>query len=259
MESFCRSKKLSIFSEIEEAPQPEGRRGAQTTYADDDLQESESEDEDFVFKEVSDVEEEFDSQYTSSEDEGGEGGEKKKRRKHSSDQESGSGSGSDEEEVEPETSTASKEEKKEKKKSSKAAAEPKKKKQKKEGPKRSLTSFLYYSMEKRPEIKERNPEMGIGDISKEIGVMWKAASSSEKEKFEEMAARDKERYNRELKEFQRTGILPGGSAAASSSKDASSSKPASSASVAVAKKSSPSNKGKVKSEEYIRDSDDDDF
>jgi hypothetical protein len=247
LENFCRSKKLSIYSEIDDISQQEGRRGQSTNYEDDLLQESESEDEDFVAKEVSDVDEEFDSEFSSSDDEGGE--EKTKRRKDSSDQESGSASEDENETAAPELSaTLSKKVKKTKPSSQ---GEPKKKKQKKEGPKRPLTSFLYFSMDKRAQIKEKNPEMGLGDISKELGVMWKAVSADEKEKYEKMALKDKERYSRELKDFQRTGVLPGGSAVSTSKL----SKP----STEATKKVDPIAKAKVKSEEFIRDSDEDDF
>lgn len=173
----------------------DGRRKTITDYQ-DDLQGSESEDDDFVAKEDSDVDEEFNSDYSSEE----EGGEKKEGDKRERTSEAGSEPESDGD-AEPVEKVA---------KSSKAdKGEPKKKKAKKEGPKRPLTSFLYYSMAKRVAIKDANPSFSLGEISKELGVMWKSAGSEDKAEFEELARIDKERYAGELKIFQDTGVLPG--------------------------------------------------
>ena len=48
-----------------------------------------------------------------------------------------------------------------------------------------------------PQVKEKNPEFKMGDIAKELGAMWRALSAEEKEPYEEMARKDKERYEKE--------------------------------------------------------------
>lgn len=270
LEQFCRSKKLSIHSEIEEVVNTDDRRNRGPTggYL-DDLEGSESEDDDFVAKEESDVDEEFDSDYSSEEEGGGgeEGGEKKKKRADSSDDEGGSGEEEDEE-MQPAGEPKAKSKKTKAPVTGKSKdGEPKKKKQKKEGPKRPSSSYIYFSNAKRGQVKEKNPSLSIGDIAKELGAMWKTVSPDEKEIYENMAARDKERYERELKEFKKTGVLPASSKPSSSSAGPSSSKavkPSSSSAPAgpsssKAVKPSPSKKTEHKSEEYVVDSDEDDF
>ena len=50
-------------------------------------------------------------------------------------------------------------------------------------PKRSKNAFMLFSAAKRAEIKEANPDMKSTDISKELGLLWKALSDDEKKTF----------------------------------------------------------------------------
>ncbi|KIY91530.1 hypothetical protein MNEG_16434 [Monoraphidium neglectum] len=83
------------------------------------------------------------------------------------------------------------------KKAAKPKAEKKEKPAKKgkdpNAPKRPTGSYMYFSADKRGEVKEKNPSYAMGDIAKELGAMWKALSDEEKAKYEEMAKKDKER------------------------------------------------------------------
>ena len=253
LEEYCRSKKLSVSSEIEDFKisykEGDGRRKTIADYQ-DDLMGSESEDEDFQVKgDVSDVDEEFDTDFsTDEEDENGNVIEKKKKRERESD-----GSGGESSEAE---AVAESKPKKKASASNSAQASPKpKKKKKKEGPKRALTSFLYFSNAKRGEIKARHPEYSIGDIAKELGVMWKTATAEDKEPFEAMAAEDKLRYQRELDEFKKTGILPSSAKPVSTG----SSSLAKLAKVKAEKQAEAGGKKPELSKEFVGDSDEDDF
>jgi structure-specific recognition protein 1 len=254
LEEYCRLKKLSVSSEIEDFKvsykEGDGRRKTIADYQ-DDLMGSESEDEDFQMKgDVSDVDEEFDTDFsTDEEDENGNVIEKKKKRERESD-----GGESSENDVESET--------KPKKKASVSAAasvpsSPKpKKKKKKEGPKRALTSFIYFSNAKRGEIKAQHPEFSIGDVAKELGLLWKAVTPQDKEPYEAMAREDKLRYQRELEEFKKTGILPANNRTSSKSAGSSSGQIA-----ALKVKDEKDTIGKKSdlSKEFVGDSDEDDF
>ena len=70
-------------------------------------------------------------------------------------------------------------------------------------PKRAMSSFMFYSNEVRGHVSSQNPSMKLTDVSKEIGRRWKEMDSSEKLKYETLAADDKERYKREKSDFDK--------------------------------------------------------
>lgn len=75
---------------------------------------------------------------------------------------------------------------------------PKKDKNK---PKRGLTAFMYFSQERRKEIKNSEPNISFGDVAKKIGVEWKKLNDSKKSKFEKMAVKDKARYLKQMESY----------------------------------------------------------
>lgn len=78
-----------------------------------------------------------------------------------------------------------------------------KKKKDPNAPKRPMTAFLYFSQEKRAEVKEANPEMKGTEFSVELGRMWKEdyADEGSRKKWVNAAAKDKARYDEEMKEY----------------------------------------------------------
>jgi hypothetical protein len=70
-------------------------------------------------------------------------------------------------------------------------------------PKRPMTAFLLFSMEKREEVKADNPELKGTDISKELGRMWKDdfADKESRAKWVDQAEKEKERYKKEMEAF----------------------------------------------------------
>jgi histone H3/H4 len=64
--------------------------------------------------------------------------------------------------------------------------------------KKPTSAFMYFSKAKRPDVVAKNPEMKFADIGRELGKMWKAASTAEKAPFEKEANKDRERYNKEV-------------------------------------------------------------
>ena len=68
------------------------------------------------------------------------------------------------------------------------------KKKQKTGPKRATTAYFYYAGEMRERVKAENPDLKITEMAKVIGAKWKALSDDEKQKYNDMAEKDKERY-----------------------------------------------------------------
>merc|ERR1739845_164716 len=64
-------------------------------------------------------------------------------------------------------------------------------------PKRAMSSFMFFSKEVRSIIREENPDATFGDIGKLVGKAFKNLRAEEKEKFEIMANKDRERYKEE--------------------------------------------------------------
>ena len=49
------------------------------------------------------------------------------------------------------------------------------------------TAYNYFVIEKRNQVKEEHPDWKFGDISREVGRMWKELSPEEREPYEKMA------------------------------------------------------------------------
>ena len=62
---------------------------------------------------------------------------------------------------------------------------------------------MYFSKHHRTLLKRENASLTFGDLGKTVGAMWKAASPAEKKPFEDLAARDRARYARELEGYKR--------------------------------------------------------
>jgi HMG (high mobility group) box len=69
-------------------------------------------------------------------------------------------------------------------------------------PKKPLTSFMLFSNEVRSQIKKENPDMTFGELGKKIGELFRALSNEKKQKYEDMAKREKERYKKALMEYE---------------------------------------------------------
>jgi len=65
-------------------------------------------------------------------------------------------------------------------------------------PKGSQTAFLFFSADKRAEVRAENPELKMTEIAQQLGTRWKAMSSEDKAPYDEQARADKERYATEM-------------------------------------------------------------
>jgi len=71
-------------------------------------------------------------------------------------------------------------------------------------PKRALSAFFVFSQIKRPDIQQQHPDWKVGQVAQELGRMWKEVGE-DKKKYEEMAQRDKVRYEQEMQDYKSTG------------------------------------------------------
>merc|ERR1719261_184491 len=60
---------------------------------------------------------------------------------------------------------------------------------------------MFFSTKNRERVKKENPGISIGEISKKLGVEWKALTPEEKAPYEAMASKDKQRYKDETANY----------------------------------------------------------
>jgi len=94
---------------------------------------------------------------------------------------------------------------KKEKKSKKSDAKPKRAKKDKDAPKRGRSAYIYFCEETRADVKASNPDIGFGEIAKEMADRWKSLSDDEKKPFVAKAERDKKRYEREKAAYEGKG------------------------------------------------------
>ena len=70
-------------------------------------------------------------------------------------------------------------------------------------PKRPQSSYFLFAHDKRAEIKAKMPDAKVTEIAKELGKLWKDVSDAERKKYEEMALKEKEKYQRELNKYNK--------------------------------------------------------
>jgi hypothetical protein len=69
-------------------------------------------------------------------------------------------------------------------------------------PKRAMTAYMLFSQEKRAQIKSKNPDVSFGQVGKLLGEAWATVPEAEKKKFNELAAKDKIRYQKEMASYK---------------------------------------------------------
>lgn len=69
-------------------------------------------------------------------------------------------------------------------------------------PKRPISSFLRFTGELRDQVKKKNPELPAKEILKVIGAEWKKLTEAQKKKYEDAYAKDKVKYDAEMKAYE---------------------------------------------------------
>ncbi|KAL7500202.1 hypothetical protein ACHAWT_008298 [Skeletonema menzelii] len=70
------------------------------------------------------------------------------------------------------------------------------------GPKRNQSAFFWYSNATRADIKAAQPDLGYAEVAKLISINFKALPDEERAYWDEKAAADKERYQREMAAYR---------------------------------------------------------
>jgi hypothetical protein len=71
-----------------------------------------------------------------------------------------------------------------------------------EKPRRPRSAYMGFFADVKNEVSMRNPDFNVMQVSKAIGQSWKNLTEQEKQPYYEAAAEDKERYDREMEEYQ---------------------------------------------------------
>lgn len=144
-------------------------------------------------EEAQDDEDENEEDYAPSDDESSKKRKKKKKRKRKKKADT------DEDEDEDDDEEVDESPKKKKRRASK-----KRKKSPEEGgpPKKGLGAYFIFQGAMRAQVKEDNPELKLGEISKVLGEKWRGLDPDEKKVYVEKAAEDKKRYEREMEEWK---------------------------------------------------------
>lgn len=71
----------------------------------------------------------------------------------------------------------------------------------KKGPKKALSSYIFFCSEMRPKIAFNHPDKKPTDISRLLGKLWKGKYADDRSKWETLANADKKRYANEKESF----------------------------------------------------------
>ena len=71
-------------------------------------------------------------------------------------------------------------------------------------PKAPLNAYLLYFNEERSDMRQKNPGMSFGELTKIIATKWKDLSTDEKQRYINEAETDKERYSKEMADYKKS-------------------------------------------------------
>ena len=61
---------------------------------------------------------------------------------------------------------------------------------------------MFFSCEKRPEVKKSNPGANLSVLSKLLSEAWKKLTPIQRSTYETMATNDKQRYHRQMASYK---------------------------------------------------------
>ena len=67
---------------------------------------------------------------------------------------------------------------------------------------------MFYSKTKRPHLRAQNPSLRVGQLAQILAAQWKIMTPTEKSPFDDMARKDKERYEVQLKAYRKGEYIP---------------------------------------------------
>lgn len=69
-------------------------------------------------------------------------------------------------------------------------------------PKAVTNAYMIFCKSRRNELREKHPELPFGKIGAKLGEIWRSMSVEARKPYEDRAALDRERYRREMQDFQ---------------------------------------------------------
>lgn len=69
------------------------------------------------------------------------------------------------------------------------------------GPKKARSAYVFYTIEKRPELKAKHADLDFGQLTQRVADGWNQLSEAQKAPYEAQAAADKTRFDGENKDF----------------------------------------------------------
>ena len=69
-------------------------------------------------------------------------------------------------------------------------------------PKKRLHSYLIYVKERKNDLMKERPNLTFKEMMQYVSKCWKELPPNERAYFDQKADRDRERYDRELREYQ---------------------------------------------------------
>ncbi|XP_006824510.1 high mobility group protein 20A-like [Saccoglossus kowalevskii] len=71
-------------------------------------------------------------------------------------------------------------------------------------PRAPLTGYIRFLNDRREKVRSDNPSLTFPDVTKMLGNEWSKLSQAEKQRYLDEAEKDKERYMKELEQYQQT-------------------------------------------------------
>jgi len=71
-------------------------------------------------------------------------------------------------------------------------------------PKQPLSGYVHFLNERRESVRSENPDITFSELSKKLAAEWSKLGDEEKNKYNEFARKDKDRYDREFLDYQNT-------------------------------------------------------
>ena len=70
-------------------------------------------------------------------------------------------------------------------------------------PKHAKTSYMFFCVDKRAELKKKRPDLKFSEIMQILSKDWKKIPEKQKEKYITAAEKDRERYENEVEEYEK--------------------------------------------------------
>jgi hypothetical protein len=87
-------------------------------------------------------------------------------------------------------------------KANKKAKKEKKKKRDPNMPKRNMSSYMFFVKMRRDGLRKSNPNIGNKDVISLLGALWRGLEADAKKEYQDLAAQDKIRYDKELAAYK---------------------------------------------------------